>query len=178
MNTRDDEEKEFEEEGEEENEEVEEEDEEDIEEEETEFDDTEEDEFEEEETEFEETEEEFSESEDLAVNPEEGKAKSGMQVASQETLSAQPLEKSKAEKVVKPQDIPFDVVVEVGRVRIPLKTLASLKPGNLLNLNVSPESGVDLVVNGYCIGKGELLQVGEVLGVRVLELETDPDHAG
>jgi len=51
-----------------------------------------------------------------------------------------------------------------------VQTLLDLNPGNLLELDVHPESGVDLVVNGSRIGKGELLQIGDTLGVRILEL--------
>ncbi len=35
-----------------------------------------------------------------------------------------------------------------------------LQPGQLLELDVNPEEGVNLVVNGQCIGKGELLKTG------------------
>ena len=45
-----------------------------------------------------------------------------------------------------------------------------LKPGNLSELNVHPESGIDLIVNGSRIAKGELLQIGETLGVRITEM--------
>lgn len=73
-------------------------------------------------------------------------------------------------KIVTPQEIPLSVVVEVGRLQMTVQSLLEMKPGNLLELNIHPESGVDLVVNGSRIGKGELLQIGEVLGVRVLEI--------
>jgi flagellar motor switch protein FliN/FliY len=46
----------------------------------------------------------------------------------------------------------------------------NLQPGNLLELNVHPEQGVDLVVNSKKIGHGELLKIGDTLGVRVLEI--------
>ncbi len=67
-------------------------------------------------------------------------------------------------------DIPLTVAVEVGRVRMKLEKLMELQPGQLLELDVHPEEGVDLVVNGRRIGKGELLRLGEALGVRILEI--------
>ncbi len=66
-------------------------------------------------------------------------------------------------------DIPMTVVVEVGRVQISVQKLMDLEPGNLLELNIHPENGVDLVVNGVVIAKGELLKIGDSLGVRILD---------
>lgn len=73
-------------------------------------------------------------------------------------------------KPVSPENIPLSVVVEVGRVQMSMQKLMELQPGNLLELNVRPENGVDLVVNGKLIAKGELLLVGDALGVRILDI--------
>ena len=37
-------------------------------------------------------------------------------------------------------------------------------------LDIHPESGVDMVVNGKRIARGELLRIGDVLGIRIMEL--------
>lgn len=66
-------------------------------------------------------------------------------------------------------DVPLTVVVEVGRIQISLQKLMELQPGNLLDLDIHPEKGIDLVVNGIVIGKGELLKLGDSLGVRILD---------
>lgn len=68
------------------------------------------------------------------------------------------------------EEIPLPVIVEVGRLQMSVKKLMELQPGNMLELDIHPESGVDLVVNGKRIAKGELLRIGEALGVRILEL--------
>jgi flagellar motor switch protein FliN/FliY len=86
---------------------------------------------------------------------------------SQADVSVVPEEKKKIAKG--PDEIPLNVVVEIARLQMPLKTLMNLQPGNLLDLDIHPENGVDLVVNGNRIAKGELLQIGEKLGVRILE---------
>lgn len=70
---------------------------------------------------------------------------------------------------VKAEEIPITISVEVGRLQMTVQKLTELEPGNLLELDVYPENGVDLVVNGKCIGKGELLRIGDVLGVRILD---------
>lgn len=68
------------------------------------------------------------------------------------------------------QDLPVNIVIEVGRLQISVQKLMELVPGNILEVDISPENGVDLVVNGKRIGKGELIRIGETLGVRVLDL--------
>jgi len=75
-----------------------------------------------------------------------------------------------AKKPMTPEDIFLSVVVEVGRIQMNAQKLMDLQPGNVLDLNIRPENGVDLVVNGERIAKGELLLIGDVLGVRVLDI--------
>lgn len=69
-----------------------------------------------------------------------------------------------------PKDIPLQIAVEVGRFQMTIEKMMELQPGNTLNLYVRPEDGVDLVVNGRRIGRGELLRFGDTLGIRILEI--------
>lgn len=71
---------------------------------------------------------------------------------------------------IKPEDLPLTVIIEVGRLQMSIQKLMELQPGNVLELDIRPENGVDLVINGRRVGKGELLKVGETLGVRVLDI--------
>jgi flagellar motor switch protein FliN/FliY len=73
-------------------------------------------------------------------------------------------------KPSKPQDIELPIVIEAGRIQMSIKAFMDLAPGNVLELDLHPERGVDLVVHGKIIGRGELLQIGETLGVRILQL--------
>jgi len=66
------------------------------------------------------------------------------------------------------ETLPVNLTVEVGRVRMSVKDLKKLAPGNMLELGISPEQGVDLLVNGKKMGRGELIRMGETLGVRIL----------
>lgn len=81
-----------------------------------------------------------------------------------------PVESAPEEKSVSLGDVPLPVIIEVGRLQMSLQKLTQLQPGNLLELNVRPEDGVDLIVNGKRIAKGELLRIGESLGVRILDI--------
>ena len=67
-------------------------------------------------------------------------------------------------------DIPLSVVIEVGRIQMSVKKLLELQPGNMLELDIHPDSGIDMVVNGRRIARGELLKIGDALGIRILEL--------
>lgn len=69
-----------------------------------------------------------------------------------------------------PKEIPLSLIVEVGRIHMTVEKLLELEPGNILDLNVHPENGVDLVINTKKVGKGELVRLGDRLGIRILEM--------
>lgn len=68
------------------------------------------------------------------------------------------------------EDIPITITVEVKRLKMNAKTLLNLRPGNLLELDIEPEAPVNLTSSGKRVGRGELIRIGDVLGVRVLEI--------
>ena len=80
------------------------------------------------------------------------------------------VEEPPQQKISSPKKIPISLTVEVARIRMNLDKLLKLKPGNVLELGVHPEKGVNLVANGKCVGKGELIQVGDVIGVKITKL--------
>jgi type III secretion system YscQ/HrcQ family protein len=67
------------------------------------------------------------------------------------------------------KELPLFVTVELTRLRMTVEQLMSLAPGNFLELPIDPAQGVLLTVNGRKIGRGELVYLGEALGVRILE---------
>jgi flagellar motor switch protein FliN/FliY len=80
------------------------------------------------------------------------------------------VEHSAMEKMISANEIPVTVAVEVARVRMNLEKLIELQPGNVLELGVMPDVGVDLTINGKKVARGELVKLGEVLGVKILNL--------
>lgn len=84
--------------------------------------------------------------------------------------SPQKIESAPPPEKISREDVSLPVTIEIGRLNIALDKLFALQEGNTLELSVSPENGVDLMVHGKCIGKGELLKVGDKIGVRILEL--------
>jgi flagellar motor switch protein FliN/FliY len=83
---------------------------------------------------------------------------------------AQTLPKPQKESLIPLDQIPVSIVVEVGRIQMPLQKALELEPGNLLELDLHPEDGVDLVVNGKKMGRAELIRIGDAIGVRILEI--------
>ncbi len=72
-------------------------------------------------------------------------------------------------------DIPFPIVVEIDRMLMPLKKILSLEPGNILEIPTHPEQGVYLTVHGKKIAKGELIKLGDAIGVKIVSLgESSP----
>lgn len=68
------------------------------------------------------------------------------------------------------EKLPIQLVVEVSRLKMTLEELIKLSPGSLLELPVAPEEGVDLVINGKKMGKGELVKMGDMMGLRITKL--------
>lgn len=66
-------------------------------------------------------------------------------------------------------EMPVRLVFEAGRLEVPLGELAQVGPGHVFALP-GAAGLVDILANGRRIGQGELVQVGEGAGVRVLRL--------
>lgn len=69
-----------------------------------------------------------------------------------------------------PDQIPVNIIVELGSIKLTMDKLLQIEPGNLLDISIQPENGVDLTINGRIVAKAELIRIGENLGVRILEL--------
>ena len=62
------------------------------------------------------------------------------------------------------------VTVELGRTRILMRELLSLKPGSIVELDRQAGSPVDLLVNGTLLARGEVVVIDDELGVRIVEI--------
>lgn len=68
------------------------------------------------------------------------------------------------------EQLPVQVTFEVGRQTVDLHRLATLQPGTLLDLACPLNSEVRILVNQQCLGIGELINIEDRLGVRVVRL--------
>jgi len=74
------------------------------------------------------------------------------------------------EELFNPNDVPLTLNVELAKLKMNLQKLLQLTPGNVLDLTVTPEQGIDLTLSGKCVARGVLVHVGETLGVKITEI--------
>jgi type III secretion protein Q len=67
-------------------------------------------------------------------------------------------------------DLPLRVVFEVGRLELSLGDLRQMAPGTVLPLGRPFDDALDIMANGRRIGRGEIVRIGDSLGVRVTRL--------
>jgi type III secretion protein Q len=64
-------------------------------------------------------------------------------------------------------ELPVRLVFELGRLSLPLAELEAIGPGYVFELGRDARRPVDIVSAGRRIGQGEIVAIGEALGVRV-----------
>ena len=68
-------------------------------------------------------------------------------------------------------DVPLEIGVELGRVRMSLRELSKkLVPGALIPLNKLTGEALDIRVNDLLVGRGEAVALGDRYGIRIVEL--------
>ena len=65
--------------------------------------------------------------------------------------------------------IPVQLIFEVGELHVPYNQLLTLQPGYVFELPALAERPVSIRANGMVVGRGELLQLGDRVGVRITE---------
>ena len=74
------------------------------------------------------------------------------------------------EAVPTPDDVMLTVVAELGTLQVPLVTLGSLRPGDVLDGAACMDAQVTLKIAGQAIARGMLLDIGGRLAVRIEQL--------
>ena len=67
-------------------------------------------------------------------------------------------------------DIPLEVMVEIGRARLPLSALLQLGAGSVIELAKATGEPLDVFVNGKAVARGEAVMVGDKFGVRLTDV--------
>jgi len=65
---------------------------------------------------------------------------------------------------------PVEVVAEIGRITLRGDELAGLTEGGVLDLGPRPSENIHLRVGGLLWATGDLIRLGEHLGVRILRI--------
>ncbi|MCA6105784.1 type III secretion system cytoplasmic ring protein SctQ [Bradyrhizobium cenepequi] len=66
--------------------------------------------------------------------------------------------------------IEVTLTFELGRRTVDLRTLRAMAPGYVFDLGRDPEGPVDILANGKTIGGGEIVRIGDTIGVRATRL--------
>lgn len=72
-------------------------------------------------------------------------------------------------------DVQMQVTVELGRVRMRVRDLLRLTEGSVVELDRGVTAPVDVLVNGSVVARGDVVVVGDELGVRVTEIVSRGD---
>lgn len=67
-------------------------------------------------------------------------------------------------------DIPLEISVELGRVRMLVKDVLELGNGSILEIDKSAGEPVDVLVNGRLVARGEVVVIEDNFGVRITEI--------
>lgn len=78
-----------------------------------------------------------------------------------------PLTDSRLEAVL---EVDLPLVVRFGRAVMPLRAVAELSPGSVVDMGRTPDEPVELLVGERLVARGEVVIVGGNYGVRITEL--------
>lgn len=67
-------------------------------------------------------------------------------------------------------DVDLQITVELGRAQMPLRDVLALSPGSVVELDKLAGEPVDILINGKLIGRGEVVVIEDMFGVRVTEI--------
>lgn len=73
-------------------------------------------------------------------------------------------------------DIPLEISVELGRLRMLVKDVVELGTGSIIEIDKAAGEPVDVLVNGRLVAKGEVVVIEDNFGVRITEILTPQER--
>jgi len=67
-------------------------------------------------------------------------------------------------------DVPLEISVELGRVKMLVKDVVELGTGSIVEIDKAAGEPVDVMVNGKLVARGEVVVIEDNFGVRVTEI--------
>jgi flagellar motor switch protein FliN/FliY len=67
-------------------------------------------------------------------------------------------------------DVPLEVSVELGRVKMMVREVLELGTGYIVEVDKAAGEPVDVMVNGRLVAKGEVVVIEDNFGVRITEV--------
>jgi flagellar motor switch protein FliN/FliY len=71
------------------------------------------------------------------------------------------------------RDLPLQAAVHLARRRLLVRELLGLERESVIRLERSAGEDVDLLLNGRLVGKGEIVVIDEMAGLRITEIRKD-----
>jgi flagellar motor switch protein FliN/FliY len=71
--------------------------------------------------------------------------------------------------------VSLEVAVEIGRTRRKIQDILAFSKGSLVVLDKLAGDQVDLLVNGQCVAKGDVVVIDDNFGIRITEILQKPD---
>jgi flagellar motor switch protein FliN/FliY len=68
-------------------------------------------------------------------------------------------------------DIPLQVSVEVSRIRLRVKDIVQLELGSVIELKKNSGEPFEICINGVLVGRGEVVAVEQLSGIRIVEVQ-------
>lgn len=75
-------------------------------------------------------------------------------------------------------EVPMPVIIEVGRTHMPLSDVLELQAGSVVSLDRLVGDPVDILVSDRKLAEGEVVVIGEHLGVRITRVMNESGGAG
>ena len=86
------------------------------------------------------------------------------------TLQAQAAEATPPDDLRRLNELPVRVTAIVGRARMEIGSLLALIPGEIIELDRKVGEAIDILVNDRLIARGQVVMVGDRLGVTMTEI--------
>ncbi|MGE0002651.1 MAG: flagellar motor switch protein FliN [Fimbriimonadaceae bacterium] len=73
-------------------------------------------------------------------------------------------------------DVPLELSVEIGRVKIPVRDVVDLGAGSIVEIDKAAGEPVEVLLNGHLVAKGEVVVIDDNFGVRITEILKPADR--
>lgn len=73
-------------------------------------------------------------------------------------------------------DIPLEISVELGRVKMFVKDIIELTSGSVIELEKAAGEPIDVLVNGRIVARGEVVVIEDNFGIRITEVLSPKDR--
>jgi flagellar motor switch protein FliN/FliY len=85
-------------------------------------------------------------------------------------LASQPVTTSRDVNLDVILDVPVTLSLEVGRTRLPIRSLLQLNQGSVVELERASGEPLDVYVNGTLVAHGQVVVVNEKFGIRLTDV--------